>query len=191
ILPGGTVERKKMVLLLLCNSVAGGACGYFLIDAWGQDFFWLDYLRMTLTCTALCGAAITDFLRKKIPNILSLVLACGGIVFCLLDFLLRPEEAAGFARSSLIGVLGMAAILGICRLISRGGIGMGDIKILSAMGLVIGLTGSLFTLIYAQILAVLAAVVLLLMRRLQLKDSIPFAPFFPWGFLICMIVGTY
>ena len=120
-----------------------------------------------------------------------LLLAAGFALFTLLDFLLRPAQVAGLLVSGLLGGAGMLAALGICRLISRGGIGMGDIKLLSAMALVLGLYGGVCTLLYAQLMALVCAVVLLISRRASWKDSIPFAPFFWGGFLLSLILGTY
>ena len=68
---------------------------------------------------------------------------------------------------------------------------MGDIKLFSALSLLLGLYGGMCTLILAQLAALVCAVVLLLARKATLKDSIPFAPFFAVGFLLCLILGTY
>ena len=137
----------------------------------------LDQLRLLLVMAALCAAAGVDLTRRRIPNLLSVLLLAGFAVCTALDFLLRRERAAGLL---LAGVL-----------ISRGGIGMGDIKLFSALSLLLGLYGGMCTLILAQLAALVCAVVLLLARKATLKDSIPFAPFFAVGFLLCLILGTY
>lgn len=85
----------------------------------------------------------------------------------------------------------MLAVLGLCRLISRGGVGMGDVKLLSAMGFLLGLYGSICVLLYAQLAALVCAVILLVSRKATWKDTLPFAPFFTAGFLLCLILGTY
>ena len=103
----------------------------------------------------------------------------------------RPGQAMGLLAGSLLGGLGMLAVLGLCRLVSRGGVGMGDVKLLSAMGLLLGLYGSMCVLLYAQLAALVWAVVLLVRRKASWKDTLPFAPFFTAGFLLCLILGTY
>lgn len=128
----------------------------------------LDQLRLLLVMAALCAAAGVDLTRRRIPNLLSVLLLAG-----------------------VLGGVGLLAVLGLCRLISRGGIGMGDIKLFSALSLLLGLYGGMCTLILAQLAALVCAVVLLLARKATLKDSIPFAPFFAVGFLLCLILGTY
>ena len=121
----------------------------------------------------------------------SLVLL-GGFVLCTaLDFLLRPSQALLLLGGSLLGGVGMLAVLGLCRLISRGGVGMGDVKLLSAMGFLLGLYGSICVLLYAQLAALVCAVILLVSRKATWKDTLPFAPFFTAGFLLCLILGTY
>ena len=150
-----------------------------------------DQLRLLVILAALCPAFAVDLTRRRIPNLLSLALL-GGFVLCTgLDFLLRPGQAMGLLAGSLLGGLGMLAVLGLCRLVSRGGVGMGDVKLLSAMGLLLGLYGSMCVLLYAQLAALVWAVVLLVRRKASWKDTLPFAPFFTAGFLLCLILGTY
>ena len=151
----------------------------------------LDQLRLLLVMAALCAAAGVDLTRRRIPNLLSVLLLAGFAVCTALDFLLRRERAAGLLQAGVLGGVGLLAVLGLCRLISRGGIGMGDIKLFSALSLLLGLYGGMCTLILAQLAALVCAVVLLLARKATLKDSIPFAPFFAVGFLLCLILGTY
>ena len=147
--------------------------------------------RLLLVMAALCAAAGVDLTRRRIPNLLSVLLLAGFAVCTALDFLLRRERAAGLLLAGVLGGVGLLAVLGLCRLISRGGIGMGDIKLFSALSLLLGLYGGMCTLILAQLAALVCAVVLLLARKATLKDSIPFAPFFAVGFLLCLILGTY
>ena len=46
-------------------------------------------------------------------------------------------------------------------------------------------------LLYAQLAALVCAVILLVSRKATWKDTLPFAPFFTAGFLLCLILGTY
>lgn len=150
-----------------------------------------DQLRLLLILMALCPAFAVDLTRKRIPNLLSLGLL-GGFVLCTaLDFLLRSTQALGLLAGSFLGGVGMLAVMGLCRLVSRGGVGMGDVKLLSAMGLLLGLYGSMCVLLYAQLAALVWAVALLVSRKASWKDTLPFAPFFTAGFLLCLILGTY
>ena len=64
-------------------------------------------------------------------------------------------------------------------------------KLLSAMGFLLGLYGSICVLLYAQLAALVCAVILLVSRKATWKDTLPFAPFFTAGFLLCLILGTY
>ncbi len=166
----------------------GGAGGWFA-SIRTED--WPDRLRLLLVMAAFCAAAGSDLLRRRIPNQIPLLLL-GCFAWCtLLDFFLRPERAAGLLFAGALGGVGMLAVLGLCRLISRGGIGMGDIKLFAAASLLLGLYGGICSLALAQLAALVAAVLLLLTKKATWKDSIPFAPFLAAGFLICLILGTY
>ena len=174
---------------LIAASAAAGAIGGWLAPLRTDGP--LELLRLLLVLAALCAASGVDLLLRKIPNRISLGLL-GGFVLCtVLDFVLRRDLAAGRLLSGVLGGAGMLGMLGLCRLISRGGIGLGDIKLFSAMSLVLGLYGGVCTLILGQLAALLCAAALLLTRRATLKDSVPFAPFFAAGFLLCLILGPY
>ena len=55
-----------------------------------------------------------------------------------------------------------------------------------------GLETGFLSLLAAQLLAVLAAIVLLVTKRAKWKDSLPFAPFLWAGLLLCLCLGiTY
>ena len=188
ILPHGELPASRRRALVLAAATAGAIGGAAAPPRTPEV---LDLLRLLLVMAALCAAAGTDLVRRKIPNRISLGLV-GGFALCTaLDFLLRRELAPGRLLAGLLGGMGMLAVLGLCRLISRGGIGLGDIKLFAALSLVLGLYGGMCTLILSQLAALACAVVLLLSRRATLKDSIPFAPFFAAGFLLCLLLGLY
>lgn len=186
--PRRPLSRRQTGGLLAAAAVMGALGGWLAAPRTAEP---LDQLRLLLAMAALCAAAGADLLLRKIPNRISLGLL-GGFVLCTaLDFLLRREQAAGLLLSGILGGAGLLAALGLCRLVSRGGIGLGDIKLFSSLSLVLGLYGGMSTLVLSQLAALLCAAALLISRRATLKDSIPFAPFFALGFLFCLFLGTY
>lgn len=187
ILPHRELARPIRLTLIAAAAAAGAVGGWFAMERAALP----DQLRLLLVMAVLCPAFAVDLTRRRIPNLLSLVLL-GGFVLCTaLDFFLRPSQALLLLGGSLLGGVGMLAVLGLCRLISRGGVGMGDVKLLSAMGFLLGLYGSICVLLYAQLAALVCAVILLVSRKATWKDTLPFAPFFTAGFLLCLILGTY
>ena len=179
---------KALRTALLCAAAAGGALGGWMAAG---DTAPAHQVRVLAALACVGAGALVDLFRRRIPNVCSLLLLASAAVCTALDFLLARETAVGLLISGLLGGLGLLAVLSLCRLISRGGIGLGDITLVSALGLVLGLYGGLATLLYAQVAAVLAAVVLLAAKRAGWKDAMPFAPFLWVGLLVCLVLGTY
>ena len=61
-------------------------------------------------------------------------------------------------------------------LLSRGGMGWGDVKMAALIGLVVGFPVVFFTLIMAAILGGVVAAILLLLKKKKRREAIPFGP---------------
>lgn len=82
----------------------------------------------------------------------------------------------------LLGMLPALIIL-IFSLITKGGIGIGDVMVISAMGLNLGLVNSVFVLTIALMVCGLYGLVLICLRIKKYKDKIPFVPFIAIGYI--------
>ncbi|HEY4624307.1 MAG TPA: A24 family peptidase, partial [Solibacillus sp.] len=77
------------------------------------------------------------------------------------------------------GVLGAVIgflILWFIAIVSKGGMGGGDIKLFFLLGLVLGTMNTLLTLFFAALLGLVFGGVLLIMRKQGRKTPIPFGP---------------
>jgi leader peptidase (prepilin peptidase)/N-methyltransferase len=86
------------------------------------------------------------------------------------------------------GGIGLAA-MSLPFLISRGGMGMGDIKLAALIGLMTGFPLVLESLLLSVIIGGVIAAVLLLSGIKKRKDPIPFAPFMATAGLITLLWG--
>jgi len=91
--------------------------------------------------------------------------------------------------SSLMGLISAAAPLLALAVVSRGGMGGGDIKLAAVIGLCLGWPNGLFAVIMGCLLAGLAGIALLLTRVKSRKDVIPFGPFLSGGALLTIFHG--
>ena len=114
-------------------------------------------------------AAWTDLKEGYIPDSVS-------ILIFLLSFysLFIRIEGAVLCGGLLEGI----------RLISRGGIGMGDVKLMTACGFFLGITTGAVSLVFAYILAGMFCLPLLIFKKASLKTRLPMAPFFTVSILI-------
>ena len=106
------------------------------------------------------------------------------------EFLPRLEEfVPGIASAAAGGATGLGLFLLII-IVSRGGMGWGDVKMAALIGLVTGFPLVFVALFLAVVLGGLIAWMLLLFRIRGRKQSIPFAPFLSLGAMLALLWGS-
>lgn len=86
------------------------------------------------------------------------------------------------------GVFGFFLLMAIV-ILSRGGMGMGDVKMATLMGLALGFPHLIVGLFVGVFTGGIVAVVLLALKRKGRKQAIPFGPFLAIGFMTALIWG--
>lgn len=94
----------------------------------------------------------------------------------------------GIGQAAIGGAIGFGISL-LVVLISKGGMGWGDVKMAALIGLVVGFPLVFFTLILAAILGGLVAVALLLLKKKKRKEAIPFGPALAIAAIVTLIWG--
>lgn len=136
----------------------------------------------------LAAMAWVDLREKRIPNILILA----GLA------LWTAEMGIGAAQQVQIGTLLWSSVLGGCVwggllalicLATKADLGMGDARMFAVIGLSYGLHNTCLVLLVSLIMMALVSVVLLMLRRVDRRTSLPMAPFVLTGFVFCVFVG--
>ncbi len=130
----------------------------------GTALFWL-----LLVC------ADTDVRTGTIPVPACLLIA--AVFPVRIVFYLAEGCAAGAVFDHVFGGLAALAVSGVSGAVIRGGIGKGDIVLMTVYGLSAGFSGSVGALIISFALTVLAGLFVLVSKKGNLKSSLPFAPF--------------
>lgn len=123
-----------------------------------------------------------DLRHYIIPDKVTAFALAGGVV--LNSFTRDPTLV-----SSLVGLTSAAGFLLLAAVISRGGLGGGDIKFAAVIGLFLGWPHGLAAVFLGCLLAGLAGLVLLLTRVKGRKDAIPLGPFLCAGTLLTFFYG--
>ncbi len=159
--------------------VYGGAVMWRILDR-AQDV--TTALALTIVLLCLLGSACVDFVEHRIPNLFPGVLAALAVALLAWSFFSGQPGAMGYVVSALISCAGSAIALLVVSALSGGGIGAGDIKLISALGLMCGVEVLCRTLLFGMIACALAACVLLAAKKKTRKEGIPFAPFLLVGY---------
>jgi leader peptidase (prepilin peptidase)/N-methyltransferase len=91
--------------------------------------------------------------------------------------------------SALIGLLVTSGFLLIVALVSKGGMGGGDVKLAAVTGFFLGWPLGPFGLFMGACAGGLVAIVLLLLHIRGRKDPLPFAPFIALGTFFAVLYG--
>lgn len=156
-----------------------------------------------LILTLLIVMAAIDFRLMLIPDEISIALAVIGLAFASIPHyaysfigsyaMLFPQPLSPFMSHMAGGFAGFAA-LGLVHIVSRGkAMGMGDVKLAGAMGLILGFPEIVFALALGFLAGGLGSAYLLIFRRSALssgmKTMVPFGPFLMAGFLAHVFFG--
>ncbi len=163
-----------------------------------QHFVWGEYAldtigltKVSVTVLLMMSAAVIDFYTKKIPNFLPLTFLVVGVVVLIAEFIFMRESFVILLVGSLLGLIGGFLILVLMSLITKGGIGMGDVKLISTMGFLSGISASFYSFFFATVLCLIVSLVLLILKLKKIKDELPFGPFLFLGYVLTVIIGNF
>ncbi|MCR5460133.1 MAG: prepilin peptidase [Acetatifactor sp.] len=183
-----TFSKKTYWTLLIFASLAVLATCYYIAT---RTTVVLDFARLCITLICLTGAAANDVREHRIPNIFPAVLALGGILCLVLGYLTSQQGWMAYIASCTIATVATALCFGFAFFISKHGIGMGDIKILCALALAMGVYATCGTIFFGIVSCAVLSVVLLIIKKKGFKDTLPFGPFIFLGFVISVLMGIY
>ncbi|HOM03327.1 MAG TPA: A24 family peptidase [Acetivibrio sp.] len=142
----------------------------------------LEVIRYTILYILLASSSLKDYNQRLISN--KLVVA--GIVLGLATAALDVDS--GKIIQSIILFIAIGLIMSLITFATKGGVGMGDTKLIAVSGLYTGLAGILSTLFYSFVLSGITGIALLVSKKANSKSRIPFIPFLTLGFLIYLLL---
>jgi leader peptidase (prepilin peptidase)/N-methyltransferase len=141
-----------------------------------------NFVVAAVFLAALVAITVIDLRHQIIPDAITLP----GIVAGLAASVATPRISW---RDAVIGVLLAVALFVAVIVLSRGGMGGGDLKLGAMLGAFLGWKALLVALFVAVMLGGISAVALLASRRLARKDAIPFGPFLAVGGVVALFWG--
>ena len=173
-----------------------GTASLFAFLYWHYGLSW-ELALVTFYCCLFIVLLLIDLEHNILPNkivypgmIIALVMAALGSIFGF-----EPSDIAirGFrlwiADAAIGGCIGFGPLL-VIALISRGGMGWGDVKLAGLIGLVTGFPLVLIAMFLAIVSGGLIAGILLLLKLKSRKDAIPFGPFLSLAAMITLLWGN-
>ena len=160
--------------------------GVLLFHTWTSLLLWLILIIIGVPLTVI------DLTLHRLPDLLTAPLfGVSAAVICI-DAIVGKH----FDRliPSLVGSLALPAFYLALLIISRGGMGMGDVKLSAGIGVVSGFFGVKIVLVScfaAYILGSVIGIGLMLAGKAGRKTAIPFGPFMLVGQAIALVVAAH
>ncbi len=144
---------------------------------------------LTLTAVSI-ALALIDLDTRRLPNVIVVPSLLAGSVLLGAAALVRGDLAA--LAGAGIGGAGLFLLYFVLALVSRGGMGMGDVKLAAVLGLYLGflgwgnlLVGAFAAFLFGGVFGIL----LLIVRRAGRRTAIPFGPWMILGAWLGVFAG--
>ncbi|WP_395244499.1 prepilin peptidase [Agromyces sp. MMS24-K17] len=132
--------------------------------------------------------AVVDLAEKRLPN--AVIAPTSGVVGALLVLASALTGQWIALLWALLGGAAMFAVYLILALISPSSMGMGDVKLAAPIGMLLGwfgLSAWLIGLLGAFVVGGVLAIVMLALRRVTLRGSLPFGPSMLAGAVVAVL----
>lgn len=152
-------------------------------------FGWsIDFVAFALIASVLIAIAGIDLKEQIIPDSLVLSVLVIEVLHKTLNYFISGVYPS--LADSLLGLVVAGGIFLLIVLLSKGGMGGGDVTLIGALGFVLGVKGILLTIFFSFILGAIISIFLLASGLKTRKDPIPFGPFIILGFFIVLLWGN-
>jgi len=158
---GAGPDRVRWFFAALVPVLAGAA---------GTRFDPLPALAVSLLVTALLVCTATDLMRYRVPN----AITYPGTALALLAALLLPDaDIVSAIAAAIVGAL----VFLVLAFVTRGGMGLGDVKLAMLIGAGLGLPAAYQALVIGVMVGGLMILALLMLGLVSRKQAVPYAPF--------------
>lgn len=125
---------------------------------------------------------VTDIKYMLIPN---KVLLFFLPIFSILRIIVPLDPWWSPIAGAIIGF----GIIAVIILVSRGGMGAGDMKLFAVLGIVLGLKMVLLAFFLSCVIGAIVGICLLIIKRINRKQAVPFGPYIVIGTVLAYLYG--
>lgn len=132
---------------------------------------------------------ITDYKKKVVPNIILLImLGLWALIISSSLFINMDTYMPMLIRYAIGGAIGGGMFL-FSYFITKVQMGAGDVKLAFLIGLYLGPARILIVTLMGTVLCFVFSIIMVLLKRIGLKDSIPMVPFLAIGVWIILLIS--
>lgn len=151
----------------------------------------VNYTKLILLLGLVATAAIIDLKKKIIPNELILVGIVIRVLLYIVEYFVFNDVFFAQLKSDVFGfIIGVGVFL-ISAIVSKGAVGFGDVKLFGVIGIFSGALCTYSTMMCCLVASAIVSIFLLIVKKKNRKDTIPFGPCIFIGYLISILLSNY
>ena len=149
----------------------------------------LDLIKYTILTPMLLSVVVIDYKLQIIPNRLNLTIFEFGLVFAFL----HSFSDVAVSINMLLGMLAGGGIFLAITLLGglvygKEAMGLGDVKLMGALGLYFGLANIVIVSLISFLIGAVLSILLIVFKIKKMDEYIPFGPFIVIGAFITIFV---
>ena len=138
----------------------------------------LDLIKYLILTPMLLSIFVIDYKTQTIPNRLNLTIFEIGLVFTFIYGLSNVAISINMLSGMLVGAGMFLAIMLLGGLIyGKESMGLGDVKLMAALGLYFGLTNIIMIALMSFLIGAVLSVILIIAKKRKMDEYITFGPF--------------
>ncbi|MCT2537947.1 prepilin peptidase [Aquibacillus koreensis] len=164
---------------------------YPLVELFTGFFFAYSFYVFGFQFELITALFLTSLLAIIIVSDLKYMLIPNQVLLFFLPFLIvcRIFSPLDPWWSPIVGALIGYLLLALIIIVSRGGMGGGDMKLFGVLGIVLGYKGVLLAFFFSTLYGTVIGAILLSLKIVERKKPIPFGPFIVFGSLTAYFFG--
>ncbi|MDD5923177.1 MAG: A24 family peptidase [Clostridia bacterium] len=177
-------KNKIVLFFLMCFGI-----GMMFWSHWKLGDALEKSLKQLFIFEFLTAVAYVDLKKQIIPNKLIIFAFFSYFVFFSYEVLAKDANIKTLLINAGLGLLLGGGVFGLSALFSKGAVGMGDIKLFSVLGILMGPFAVFNVIVYTVLLTAVYGIVMMLRKKKNKKSVVPAGPFALAGMMIAMFLG--
>lgn len=182
------ISKVEKVVLLVVVAVLCFASTMKIMDK-VHDI--IGIVKMIVCLLGLLGAACFDYREHRIPNIFPLVIALSAVLLLGLGVLAEQAGAIAYVTTGILSSVVCGLILVVASVVTKQGVGAGDIKLICAIALIAGVYTVMGTLFFGVVSCSVYGIIALILKKKSVSSAVPFGPFLLFGYVLTLFLINF
>ena len=161
--------------------------GFLYLITYSKFGLNIDFIFYVSIFSILIVISFIDLYTQIIPDYLNVLIFISAIIYKILSSTFQDMLWIFF--NSMLGLIISSGIFLIIIIVSKGGMGGGDAKLIGGLGFILGIKLILLNIFLSFVLGAIISIFLLSLKIKGRKDPIPFGPFICLSFIITIFCG--